>query len=272
MHGLTKGLIGAGVASLLAWGSHAMDGADYISTLESEMQAALADGTAGTGSQGAALTMQRDPLARVAIVSGVTDPAERARIEAMLIGTGRVRAVRWADGAIAAEEGYSAELAGNGPVAAVSGEAIAAALSTGIEDVEAVTGASEEQVADCQGEVDAFMAGKSILFETGSAALAPESLTIVDGLSQRLTACTGMSVAVGGHTDATGTDAVNQQISQARADAVSAALAQRGVAPARITATGFGSSQPIVAGDGANAANRRIEFALDAGSDAEEGE
>ncbi len=263
MHGLTKGLIGAGAASLLAWGSHAADGAEYIGSLEGEAQATLA----ASGADGATLTMQRDPLARIAVISGVTDPAERARIEAQLLANGRLREVRWATSAIAAETGYSAQLA--------DGE-VAAELSTGIEDAEAVTGASAEQVADCQGEVDAFMAGKSIVFETGSAALAEESLAIVDGLSQRLTVCTGMSVAVGGHTDATGTDAINQQVSSARANAVSAALAERGVAPARITATGYGSSQPVVESDGANAANRRIEFTLDAGGDAgsgaEEGE
>ncbi|MEP3420525.1 MAG: OmpA family protein [Erythrobacter sp.] len=263
MQGLTKGLLGAGVASLLAWGTHAMDGANYIDTIETDMQGALAS----AGVEGASLSMQRDPLSRIAIVDGVTDPDERARIEAMLIETGKVSHVRWANDRIADAEMYSGELA-----SADGAEGTAADLATGIEDTSAVTGASEEQVADCQSGVDAFMDGKSILFQTGSAYLAEESIAVVDGLSERLTVCTGMSVTVGGHTDATGTDSVNMSISQARADAVASALAERGVSTARITAIGYGSSQPAVEGDGANAANRRIEFTLDAGADAQGGE
>ncbi len=253
MQGLTKGLLGAGVASLLAWGTHAMDGADYIDTIEADMQAALA----ASGADGASLTMQRDPLARVAVLDGVTDPAERARIEEYLRANSTVGSIRWADDMVADAEVYSAELA--------SGDG---ASADGASAADATTGASEELVADCQGDIDGFMEGKSITFRTGSAYLAPSSLTIIDGLSERLGPCTGMSIAVGGHTDATGTDAVNQQISQARADSVAAALTERGVAASRITATGYGSSQPLAGGDGSNAANRRIEFTLDAGGSA----
>lgn len=253
MHGLAKGLIGAGVASLLAWGSHAMGGATYINDLESEMSGALADAGAlsDPGALGASLRLQRDPLARVATISGVTDASDRARIEQQLLAGGRIRTIIWADDLVDAS--------------VTDGEADTAALSTGIEDVEAVSGASEEQVADCQSDLDAFMADRVVVFESGSAELAAPSISVISGLAERLTACTGMSVAVGGHTDATGTDAVNQQLSQARADAVAAALAGRGVAPVRITATGYGSSRPLVEGNGANAANRRIEFTLDAG-------
>ncbi len=250
MNGLTKGLVGAGLASLLAYGAHSMTGAGFIDRLETDAQSALA----GAGVEGAELTMQRDPLARVAIISGVTDPAEQERIRAALLANGTLREVRFSDEAVA-----SADEAGVAEV--VNTEE----LSTGIEDTEAVTGASDEQVADCQTNVDAFMEGKSITFQSGSAYISPASTAIIEGLSERLTACTGMSVAVGGHTDATGGDEINMTVSQARADAVSAALSERGVAEARITATGYGSSQPLVEGDGASEANRRIEFTLDAG-------
>ncbi len=242
MDGLIKGLIGAGGASLLAWGAHSMTGADYVNGIESEAQASLAEGEFG----GVTLSMQRDPLSRVVVLSGVTDPEERAPIEAHLRANSKVGAIRWADDA--------------------------ADRASGADNADAVTGASDAQVADCQGKIDAFMEGKSLTFRSGSAYLAPSSLAIIDGLGEKLSTCTGMRVAVGGHTDATGSDEVNQLVSQSRADVVAVALAERGIDAARITATGYGSSQPLDEGDGANAANRRIEFTLDAGFAAQEGE
>jgi len=214
MNGLTKGLLGAGVASLLAYGAHSMTGAGYIDKLETSAQSALE----GTGVEGASLTMQTDPLARVAIISGVTDAAEQERIRAALLADGTLREVRFSDEAVAADDGSA------------GGDA-------GVADAAAVTGASEEQVADCQGDINTFMEGKSINFQSGSAYIAPESARVIDGLAERLSGCTGMSIAVGGHTDSTGSAAINDTLSQGRADAVAAALAERGVAAERITAT-----------------------------------
>lgn len=259
MNGLTKGLVGGAVASLLAYGAHTATGAGYIDSVETKAQGVLA----ASGVEGASLTLQRDPLSRTAIVTGVTDPAERERIKAELLANGGVRDVVFADEAD--ESGADGDAAGDAEPVSVE------ELSTGIEDADAVTGATEEQVEDCQTSVNAFMEGKSINFESGSAYISPTSAAIIEGLGERLTACTGMSVGVGGHTDSTGSDETNMNISRERAKVVAAALSEQGVAAARITATGYGSSQPLVAGDGANAANRRIEFTLNAGSDTQEG-
>lgn len=245
MNGWIKGLIGAGGASLLAWGAHSATGTDYVQGIEEGAQSALAE----TGIGGAGVTMQRDPLARIANVTGVTDPAERDRIRAALLAVPGISEVRFEGDADGGTGGDGAD----GDAAASAG------------DADASSGASDAQVADCQGALDTFAAENPINFRSGSAYLTPAALRTVDGLAERLTGCTGMSVAVGGHTDATGDDATNISISQNRADAVAAALAERGVAAARITATGFGSSQPLVEGNGANEANRRIEFTLSGG-------
>lgn len=232
MNGFTKGVIGAVAASLLAWGAHQMTGADYIDGLEAKGKTALAD----AGMDGISLNMQRDPLARVAILDGTDDPAQRKAIKAALAAKG-ITNVRWAG----------------------EGDADGNAGANG--------GASAETVANCQAELDAIKEGRTINFRSGSAYMGEDSLALIGELADKLSACEGTNVAVGGHTDATGSDEVNQTLSKARADAVAAALAEKGVDASRVTATGYGSSQPKVPGDGANAENRRIEFTLSSSSD-----
>ena len=65
-----------------------------------------------------------------------------------------------------------------------------------------------------------------------------------------------------GHTDSTGSDAINEPLSRNRAAAVANFLSNRGVAANRISATGMGARQPIASNtttDG-KAQNRRVEI------------
>jgi len=67
-----------------------------------------------------------------------------------------------------------------------------------------------------------------------------------------------------GHTDARGEDAYNQRLSERRANAATAYLAQLGVPRERISAAGRGESEPV-ADNGTDAgmqANRRVEVAI----------
>ena len=66
--------------------------------------------------------------------------------------------------------------------------------------------------------------------------------------------------AVAGHTDATGDDRINQELSCARALAVKRYLSGKGVALARLSAYGFGSSRPLEAGQADAPNNRRVEI------------
>jgi OOP family OmpA-OmpF porin len=69
-------------------------------------------------------------------------------------------------------------------------------------------------------------------------------------------------VEVAGHTDSTGSAATNVRLSEARAAAVRAYLARRGVAPDRMVARGYGSSRPVApnATAAGRARNRRVEL------------
>ena len=69
-------------------------------------------------------------------------------------------------------------------------------------------------------------------------------------------------IEVVGHTDSTGTDAVNNRISKERADAVAAYLTGQGVQRARIETLGAGKNYPIASNDtdAGRAQNRRVEI------------
>ena len=71
-----------------------------------------------------------------------------------------------------------------------------------------------------------------------------------------------INVEVSGHTDNTGASATNLRLSQARADAVRAYLATKGVAPERMVAKGYGPAQPIAPNttSAGRAQNRRVEL------------
>jgi outer membrane protein OmpA-like peptidoglycan-associated protein len=66
-----------------------------------------------------------------------------------------------------------------------------------------------------------------------------------------------------GHTDAVGSDAYNQPLSDARARSVVVWLSQHGVAPTRLSARGYGKTRPVAsnATDEGRARNRRVEIA-----------
>ena len=85
-----------------------------------------------------------------------------------------------------------------------------------------------------------------VLFDTNSATLKPASYPeldrVVTFMKETSPSATGV---VEGHTDDQGGDAANLTLSQRRADAVLKYLVDKGVAATRLTAKGFGETQPV---------------------------
>ncbi len=102
----------------------------------------------------------------------------------------------------------------------------------------------------------------AITFETGKADLKPESMVEITRIANLMKENANLSFEVQGHCDATGSDKVNDPLSQKRAEAIVAALVEQGIAGARLTAVGKGSHVPIAdnSSDEGRAKNRRVEF------------
>lgn len=101
-------------------------------------------------------------------------------------------------------------------------------------------------------------------FETGKAVLQPEAYVVLDQLVEYLKRKDDEKIELGGHTDNVGGAAKNLVLSQDRANAVRDYLISKGIAPERLTAKGYGLTQPIEdnrTADG-RAANRRTEVKI----------
>ncbi|SFQ69023.1 Outer membrane protein OmpA [Hymenobacter arizonensis] len=121
-------------------------------------------------------------------------------------------------------------------------------------------GATVERVGE--GIKITFASG--ILFNTNSAALTPSAAGNIDQLAATLKKYADTNAVIEGHTDSSGSDAINQPLSERRARAVANEITAQGVDNARITATGYGSSQPVADNTTAagKSANRRVEIAI----------
>src|SRR5271168_2300641 len=101
-----------------------------------------------------------------------------------------------------------------------------------------------------------------VLFDTGKYSLKPgarEKLAKVAGI---LLAYPGLNIEVGGYTDNVGGDAMNQTLSENRADSVRDYLVQEGVATNSVSAKGFGNTLPVATNDSSagRQQNRRVEL------------
>ncbi|WP_028583194.1 OmpA family protein [Desulfogranum mediterraneum] len=96
-------------------------------------------------------------------------------------------------------------------------------------------------------------------FAHDSARLLPGGQNEVARVASVLNKYPQTQIEVGGHTDSTGSEQYNQQLSRRRAEAVKNGLVQQGVAPARIIAVGYGESRPI---SSSHAMNRRVEMVI----------
>ena len=104
----------------------------------------------------------------------------------------------------------------------------------------------------------------NIFFDLGKATLRIESNAELDRLVKLMNDAPKLKIEISGHTDNTGSAAMNENLSQQRANAVVSYILTKGIDTSRLTAKGYGSKKPIATNDteSGRQQNRRTEFKI----------
>ncbi len=108
-----------------------------------------------------------------------------------------------------------------------------------------------------------FDLSRMIAFDSGKATLKSESLAVIERLAAFLLGQgKALRIEVSAHTDSTGADEFNLDLTSRRANEVKRLLVKAGVSAARIEAVGFGETKPIASNktEAGRAQNRRVEI------------
>lgn len=100
-----------------------------------------------------------------------------------------------------------------------------------------------------------------VTFDFDQATIKKEFMPQIQKVADFMKANSGYRVVLEGHTDARGSDAYNQKLSDKRAKAVAKALSDLGIAGAKITTEAYGESKPVATNDtdAGRAQNRRVD-------------
>jgi outer membrane protein OmpA-like peptidoglycan-associated protein len=121
------------------------------------------------------------------------------------------------------------------------------------------TGVQVSQTADNRLKLEI---PSDISFDTGRADIKNNFRPVLDRFAASLNENPGSTVSIVGHTDSTGSDAINQPLSVERAAHTRDYLSMLGVSPTRIVVEGRGANEPIASNDdnAGRARNRRVEI------------
>jgi len=153
----------------------------------------------------------------------------------------------------------------------LAGAAIGAGIGAGVggymdrqeEELAHIPGTSVERASD---DLLLVHFKSDVLFDIDSAILKEDARGPLEEAAQVFLEYSKTAIVVQGHTDSTGTEAHNLELSERRAKAVAAYLIDRGVDAARITSVGYGEGHPIESNDTAQgrSLNRRVDLLLKA--------
>jgi outer membrane protein OmpA-like peptidoglycan-associated protein len=123
-----------------------------------------------------------------------------------------------------------------------------------------VEGAKVERI----GEAIKITFDSGILFDINSSSLKPAAKENVEKLAKILAKYPDTDVLIEGHTDNTGADKYNQDLSEKRAQSVANDVKTQGIKGSRITTVGYGEAQPIESNETieGRTQNRRVDIAI----------
>lgn len=147
-----------------------------------------------------------------------------------------------------------------GALGAIAGGAIGRSVGRSMDEQEAAMrrelAAVEAANIQRNADVLAVTFKSDVMFDVGSATLKQGAYSEINRVAKVLNQYTETSILVAGHTDSTGSEALNQELSERRAQNVKNALTAQGVHPNRISTIGFGQTAPIA--DNSTEAGRQL--------------
>lgn len=185
-----------------------------------------------------------------------------------LIGTGAGAAVGAGIGAIfGSEKGAAIGAAVGTAVGASAGALIGKKMDKKAEELAALENAQVETVEDANGlSAIKVTFNSGILFPTNGSTLSAASKTELKQFATKMADLADTDITIYGHTDNTGSDAVNEKLSAQRAESVATYLKSCGIAGERMTTEGKSYSMPVAdnATKEGRAQNRRVEIFISA--------
>lgn len=116
----------------------------------------------------------------------------------------------------------------------------------------------------CETEINTIISNKKIRFDPGKVVINEDSLSVIKLIADVLRTCPEAKFEIQGHTDSSGSEELNENLSQSRAEAVLFELLNWRVLTSGITAKGYGSINPVADNktEQGREINRRIEIKL----------
>ena len=195
------------------------------------------------------------------LVSGCADMSERQKGTAQGAGIGAVAGA--VIGAVTGGRTGTGAVVG-GAVGAVAGNLWSKRMEDRRVAMEQATRGTNVEVSRTADNQLKLNIPNDISFDTGSYALKPQLRAVLDPFANSLREDPAARIAIVGHTDNTGSDAVNIPLSVERAQSVRDYLVARGVSASRVETSGRGTREPMAdnSTDSGRAKNRRVEIFL----------
>lgn len=204
-------------------------------------------------------------LAAVSLVSlsaCVTDPntGERTVSRTAIGGVGGAGLGYLLGGLIG---GKTARIVGAG-IGAAAGGYVGYRMDQQIRELDEATAGTGVDVSQTPNGDGILVNLPEVTFAVDSSTISPQMRDVLDRVAQSMIQYPNSLIDVMGHTDSTGSDAYNLDLSRRRAEAVTNFLVSRGVARSRIESIGYGEQYPIADNttEEGRARNRRVEIRI----------
>jgi outer membrane protein OmpA-like peptidoglycan-associated protein len=166
-------------------------------------------------------------------------------------------------------------------IGAAAGAAVGGAAGAGVghmmdkqeAEMRDALATSEAVAVKREGDLLALTLKGDVTFDVDSDVVRSGLYNELDRVANILVRYPQTTILVEGHTDSTGSEAYNQQLSERRAHSVKRLLVERGVEDYRISAVGYGESRPVATNDTAagRQMNRRVEIRINPNAGAPKG-